>query len=213
MSHVTVVYFYNFGWKDMTTPTLPMMLNIVQVVAFHIQRGERVAVHCHAGLGRTGLVIACSLLYAEMRDPMDAVLTVRVHRYVLLKTDDCLLLLVLLSVCYSRFPWFFFWWRMLLLFQHSEWWYSRPGSIQTERQLEFVKHFHRYLLKLRQVFAPDPASRFDAFSLLKRQRECLHGQERKKLQFVPKVEMLWICYLFVWYSCAVCSILCRLLLF
>jgi protein tyrosine phosphatase domain-containing protein 1 len=45
------VFYYNFGWKDMTTPPLPLMMSVVQVVAFHLENGGRVSVHCHAGLG------------------------------------------------------------------------------------------------------------------------------------------------------------------
>ncbi|NXY51163.1 PTPC1 protein, partial [Ceuthmochares aereus] len=47
------IYFYNFGWKDYGVASLTTILDMVKVVAFALQEG-RVAVHCHAGLGRTG---------------------------------------------------------------------------------------------------------------------------------------------------------------
>jgi hypothetical protein len=47
----------------MGVPTLELALNIVQVIHFTIKQGHKVAVHCHAGLGRTGLVIGCYLVY------------------------------------------------------------------------------------------------------------------------------------------------------
>jgi protein-tyrosine phosphatase len=59
------VYYYNFGWKDMDIPELNTMIDIVQVMHHSIEKGHKVAVHCHAGLGRTGLSIACYLVYAE----------------------------------------------------------------------------------------------------------------------------------------------------
>lgn len=47
------VYFYNFGWCDYGVANLATVLDIVKVMAFAVQEGK-VAVHCHAGLGRTG---------------------------------------------------------------------------------------------------------------------------------------------------------------
>lgn len=47
------VYFYNFGWKDYGVASLTTILDMVKVMTFALQEGK-VAVHCHAGLGRTG---------------------------------------------------------------------------------------------------------------------------------------------------------------
>lgn len=47
------VYFYNFGWSDYGVANLTTVLDMVKVMAFALQEGK-VAVHCHAGLGRTG---------------------------------------------------------------------------------------------------------------------------------------------------------------
>lgn len=47
------VYFYNFGWKDYGVASLTAILDMVKVMTFALQEGK-VAVHCHAGLGRTG---------------------------------------------------------------------------------------------------------------------------------------------------------------
>lgn len=47
------VYFYNFGWNDYGVANLTTVLDMVKVMAFALQEGK-IAVHCHAGLGRTG---------------------------------------------------------------------------------------------------------------------------------------------------------------
>src|SRR5688572_361555 len=65
---------------DMTVPSLEKMMNIVQIMSFHIAtKGDKVAVHCHAGYGnhwdhciankwhpsgRTGIAVASYLVYA-----------------------------------------------------------------------------------------------------------------------------------------------------
>lgn len=52
--HVAIsVYFYNYGWRDYGVANLTTILDMVKVMAFAVQEGK-VAVHCHAGLGRTG---------------------------------------------------------------------------------------------------------------------------------------------------------------
>lgn len=48
------VYYYNFGWKDYGVASLTTILDMVKVMSFAVQEGK-LAVHCHAGLGRTGL--------------------------------------------------------------------------------------------------------------------------------------------------------------
>lgn len=47
------VYFYNFGMPDFGVSSLVGIIDGVKVLAFAVKEG-RVAVHCHAGLGRTG---------------------------------------------------------------------------------------------------------------------------------------------------------------
>ncbi|KAI8996113.1 protein-tyrosine phosphatase-like protein [Gaertneriomyces semiglobifer] len=57
------IHWYWFGWRDMDVPDVKHMLRLVQVMASVIEIGGGIAVHCHAGLGRTGLAIACYLVY------------------------------------------------------------------------------------------------------------------------------------------------------
>ncbi len=54
-AHICIfaVYFYNFGMPDFGISSLVGIIDGVKVLAFAVREG-RVAVHCHAGLGRTG---------------------------------------------------------------------------------------------------------------------------------------------------------------
>eukprot|EP00939_MAST-03C_sp_MAST-3C-sp1_P002800 g2800.t1 len=74
------IYYYNFPWEDMCTPSIDQMLSIVKVMSMSVQRDNKVAVHCHAGFGRTGMVIACFLLYFRKMTPAEAIRAVRTQR-------------------------------------------------------------------------------------------------------------------------------------
>jgi protein tyrosine phosphatase domain-containing protein 1 len=58
------IMFFNESWEDMTATTFEHMMRIMDVfyVAIVKEKGK-IAVHCHAGRGRTLLVICSWLVY------------------------------------------------------------------------------------------------------------------------------------------------------
>ncbi|XP_044207976.1 protein tyrosine phosphatase domain-containing protein 1 [Thunnus albacares] len=73
------IYFYNFGWTDYGVANLTTVLDMMKVMAFAMQEGK-IAVHCHAGLGRTGVLLACFLAFATRMTANQAILHVRAKR-------------------------------------------------------------------------------------------------------------------------------------
>ncbi|CUI15485.1 phosphatase, putative [Bodo saltans] len=74
------VHYYEFPWPDMTAPDNDIVLRSVQVMESHVKNSGRVLVHCHAGLGRTGLMIACFLIYSKRMTSDSAIKMVRTCR-------------------------------------------------------------------------------------------------------------------------------------
>ena len=73
------IYFYNFAWKDYREASMAGLLDMVKVLSFALSEGK-VAVHCHAGLGRTGVLMACYLVYFMRVRSNDAIRYVRLKR-------------------------------------------------------------------------------------------------------------------------------------
>ncbi|XP_065058620.1 protein tyrosine phosphatase domain-containing protein 1-like [Rhopilema esculentum] len=73
------VFFYNFCWDDYGVRALQSIVDMVKVMDFALADGK-VAIHCHAGLGRTGVLIACYFVYSQRMKADSAINTVRAKR-------------------------------------------------------------------------------------------------------------------------------------
>jgi protein-tyrosine phosphatase len=64
----------------MTVPSFSVIMDIVQIARSELSSGFKIAVHCHAGYGRTGLTIACILISHFKMSSGEAIATVRHKR-------------------------------------------------------------------------------------------------------------------------------------
>lgn len=72
---------------DFTTPTLPQIEQSIAAINSFLKRGLPVAVHCGAGLGRTGTVLACYLVWQGM-PATTAIMKVRTQRPGSIETQE-----------------------------------------------------------------------------------------------------------------------------
>lgn len=74
------VKHFNYSWQDMTVPPISLMHDIVNIACDEIAAGGKVAVHCHAGFGRTGLTIACIMIAKDHLDSSQVITFIRKRR-------------------------------------------------------------------------------------------------------------------------------------
>ena len=80
------VTYSNPAWEDLGVPSFELMETVVRQAREIMKSGGKIAVHCHAGMGRTGLVIT-SIMGAEGTDPADALKIVRAKRPGMVQSD------------------------------------------------------------------------------------------------------------------------------
>jgi len=64
----------------MTAPGTDVILKILKQMSFSLMNGNKIAIHCHAGRGRTGLIIAAWLIYHNNMTAKEAIKHVRSKR-------------------------------------------------------------------------------------------------------------------------------------
>ncbi len=70
---------HHFPLPDMSAPDMGFIERFVAVLQHELDQGHSVAVHCGAGLGRTGTLLACYFVNEGLSAP-DAIRRVREHR-------------------------------------------------------------------------------------------------------------------------------------
>ena len=78
------------GWKDMNVPdSLNHMLEIVKEMYYYVHfLNKKILVHCHAGYGRTGIVIACFKIFDEVISAEVAKFEIRQKRPKCIQTKE-----------------------------------------------------------------------------------------------------------------------------
>ncbi|CEF60571.1 Protein-tyrosine phosphatase,receptor/non-receptor type domain and Dual specificity phosphatase, catalytic domain and Protein-tyrosine/Dual specificity phosphatase domain and Protein-tyrosine phosphatase, catalytic domain and Dual specificity phosphatase, subgroup, catalytic domain-containing protein [Strongyloides ratti] len=73
------IYYYNFPIPDYEICTIKFIRSIMKVIHFSLNEGN-IAIHCHAGLGRTGTIIAAYFIWHDKLSYFKAIQIVRKNR-------------------------------------------------------------------------------------------------------------------------------------
>lgn len=73
--------------EDFAAPTLQQIADGCDIIESTIARGGRALVHCNAGIGRTGTILACFLVHQGV-EPKAAVQRIRAERPLSLETKE-----------------------------------------------------------------------------------------------------------------------------
>lgn len=63
--------------QDFGVPAVSKFREVIPIVTSHSESGGNVAIHCHAGVGRTGMFLACLAKSAMGYSPEDAINWIR----------------------------------------------------------------------------------------------------------------------------------------
>jgi len=77
--------------SDFTAPTLDQVKQFLEFLRAAQAEGQAVVVHCGAGLGRTGTMLACALVSRGMSaaDALDTIRTLRPYSIETIEQEDC----------------------------------------------------------------------------------------------------------------------------
>jgi len=76
------ITFSRYIIGDYQAPSQETLKALVEEAVQRLNRGERVAVHCHAGVGRTSLAVACIVMAVNHMNADEAVAHVKDHMIV-----------------------------------------------------------------------------------------------------------------------------------
>ncbi|RNA24187.1 tyrosine phosphatase domain-containing 1-like [Brachionus plicatilis] len=133
------------------------MLDMVKVIEFALSQGK-LAVHCHAGLGRTGLLIACSLIYSQRMNANEAIKHIREKRQNSVQMDVQI-------ACAKEFENYLK--PLRVVFCQTMTNLSRSLNLESGESHLFTS--------------------FSLNTFLIRQRLLLHGNELKNIRHIPKI--------------------------
>lgn len=80
------ISFYNFSWRDHQTTSINKIMKIITVIEKVNKKGGKVLVHCHAGLGRTGIICCCAMIKLDNITAKEAIAKFQNSRYSSLKS-------------------------------------------------------------------------------------------------------------------------------
>lgn len=80
------ICFYHFPVIDGRAPKQKHLNSLLTILSNDFNEGKHIMIHCRCGLGRAGVIAACSLLHCGM-DPEMAIQFVRSHRPKAIQTD------------------------------------------------------------------------------------------------------------------------------
>lgn len=106
-SWVTDVKYLHVPTEDFSAPDLEQIDQAVEFIHERIQNNEPVMVHCAAGIGRTGTILACYLVKYHKSSAKEAIEKVRKERPGSIQSESQeIAITCITSMCASRLFWY-----------------------------------------------------------------------------------------------------------